>query len=55
MIEKSTGVRSLGWSSPSVYPDARNLRAPPPPKAFATLSMRMDSDTLSRLGTLRRP
>lgn len=27
MIEASTGVRSVGWSSPSVYPDAETFQA----------------------------
>ena len=37
LIEKSTGVRSRGWSSPSVYPNADTF-GPRPPKASAIRS-----------------
>jgi allantoinase len=54
MIEKSTGVKSVGWSSPSVYPNAETFAA------TATEGIRysldgMDSDILSRLATKPRP
>jgi len=54
MIEKSTGVRSLGWSSPSVYPDAETFAATAAEGIRYSLDG-MDSDILSRLGTKPRP
>lgn len=54
MIEKSTGVRSVGWSSPSVYPDAQTFAATAAEGIRYTLDG-MDSDILSRLGTSPRP
>jgi allantoinase len=50
MIEKSTGVRSIGWSSPSVYPDAATYAATAAEGIHYSLDG-MDSDVLSRLGT----
>jgi peptidoglycan/xylan/chitin deacetylase (PgdA/CDA1 family) len=50
MIEKGTGVRPQGWSSPSVYADADTF----PACAAAGISYSldaMDADTLSRLIT----
>jgi len=54
MIEKSTGVRSAGWSSPSVYPNADTFAATAAEGIRYTLDG-MDSDILSRLGTKPRP
>jgi allantoinase len=48
LIEKSTGVRSRGWSSPSVYPNADTFRATAAEGIRYTLDG-MDSDVLSRL------
>ena len=53
-IEKSTGVRSLGWSSPSVYPDAETFAATAAEGIRYSLDA-MDSDILSRLGTRPTP
>jgi peptidoglycan/xylan/chitin deacetylase (PgdA/CDA1 family) len=50
MIEKSTGKRSVGWSSPSVYPNADTFAATAAEGIRYTLDG-MDSDILSRLGT----
>lgn len=50
MIEASTGVRSTGWSSPSVYPDAQTFAASAAEGIRYSLDG-MDSDVLSRLGT----
>jgi hypothetical protein len=50
MIQKSTGVRSIGWSSPSVYPDAATYAATAAEGIRYSLDG-MDSDVLSRLGT----
>lgn len=50
MIEKSTGVRSTGWSSPSVYPNAETFPATAAEGIEYTLDG-MDSDVLSRLIT----
>lgn len=50
MIEKSTGVRSTGWSSPSVYPNAETFPATAAEGIKYTLDG-MDSDVLSRLTT----
>ena len=48
MIQKSTGVRSTGWSSPSVYPNAETFPATAAEGIKYTLDG-MDSDVLSRL------
>ena len=53
-IAKSTGVQSLGWSSPSVYPDAETFAATAAEGIRYTLNS-MDSDILSRLGTRPTP
>jgi allantoinase len=50
MIEKDTGVRPLGWSSPSVYPDASTFSAITAEGIAYSLDG-MDSDNLSRLTT----
>jgi allantoinase len=50
MIAKSTGVRSVGWSSPSVYPDEATFAATAAEGIRYSLDG-MDSDILSRLGT----
>lgn len=50
MIEKSTGVRSTGWSSPSVYPNVETFPATAAEGIKYTLDG-MDSDVLSRLVT----
>jgi peptidoglycan/xylan/chitin deacetylase (PgdA/CDA1 family) len=49
LIEKSTGVRSRGWSSPSVYPNADTFRATAAEGIRYSLDG-MDSDVLSHLG-----
>ena len=49
LIEKSTGVRSRGWSSPSVYPNADTFRATGAEGIRYSLDG-MDSDILSHLG-----
>ena len=54
MIEKSTGVRSIGWSSPSVYPNADTFAATAAEGIRYTLDG-MDADTLSRLATQPEP
>ena len=54
MIEKSTGVRSAGWSSPSVYPNADTFTATAAEGIRYSLDG-MDDDILSRLGTKPRP
>lgn len=54
MIEASTGVRSIGWSSPSVYPDAETFQASAAEGIRYTLDG-MDSDLLSRLDTKPAP
>jgi allantoinase len=54
MIEKSTGVRSVGWSSPSVYPNADTYAATAAEGIRYSLDG-MDSDVLSRLGTQPLP
>ncbi|MCX7360717.1 MAG: hypothetical protein NTV97_02340, partial [Alphaproteobacteria bacterium] len=51
MIEKGTGVRSIGWSSPSVYPNADTYAATSAEGIRYTLDG-MDSDILSRLARL---
>jgi len=48
LIERSTGVRSRGWSSPSVYPNADTFRATAAEGIRYSLDG-MDSDILSRL------
>jgi allantoinase len=53
-IEKSTGVRSTGWSSPSVYPNADTYAATAAEGIVYSLDG-MDSDILSRLGTTPKP
>jgi allantoinase len=50
MIEKDTGVRSRGWSSPSVYPNADTFTATAAEGVTYSLDG-MDSDILSRLTT----
>ncbi len=54
MIEKSTGQRSRGWSSPSVYPNADTFAATAAEGIRYSLDG-MDSDILSRLATKPRP
>jgi allantoinase len=54
MIEKSTGARSIGWSSPSVYPNADTFAATAAEGIRYSLDG-MDSDVLSRLGTQPSP
>ncbi|MFG1360403.1 polysaccharide deacetylase family protein [Xanthobacter pseudotagetidis] len=54
MIEAATGVRSRGWSSPSVYPDAQTFAATAAEGIRYTLDG-MDSDLLSRLDTRPAP
>ena len=50
MIEKDTGVRPRGWSSPSVYPNADTFTAVAAEGIGYSLDA-MDSDVLSRLAT----
>lgn len=50
LIEKDTGVRPRGWSSPSVYNDADTFAATAHAGIAYTLDS-MDSDVLSRLAT----
>ncbi|HSY86081.1 MAG TPA: polysaccharide deacetylase, partial [Verrucomicrobiae bacterium] len=54
LIEKDTGVRSRGWSSPSVYPNADTFTATAAEGITYTLDS-MDSDILSRLSTKPGP
>ena len=54
LIEKYTGVRPRGWSSPSVYPNADTFRATAAEGIAYTLDA-MDSDVLSRLTTQSGP
>jgi peptidoglycan/xylan/chitin deacetylase (PgdA/CDA1 family) len=54
LIEKNTGVKSRGWSSPSVYPNADTFRATAAEGITYTLDS-MDSDVLSRLTTKSGP
>jgi allantoinase len=54
IIQASTGVRSIGWSSPSVYPDAETFQASAAEGIRYTLDG-MDSDVLSRLDTKPAP
>lgn len=53
-IEKSTGKRPAGWSSPSVYPNADTYAATAAEGIRYTLDG-MDSDVLSRLATTPKP
>ena len=50
MIQKSTGIRPTGWSSPSVYPNVETFPATAAEGIKYTLDS-MDSDVLSRLVT----
>ena len=54
LIEKDTGVRSRGWTSPSVYPNADTFRATAAEGITYSLDG-MDSDILSRLTTKSGP
>ncbi len=54
LIEKDTGVRSRGWTSPSVYPNADTFRATAAEGITYSLDG-MDSDSLSRLTTKSGP
>lgn len=53
-IEADTGVRSTGWSSPSVYPDAQTFAATAAEGIRYTLDG-MDSDVLAQLDTTPAP
>jgi len=53
-IEKDTGVRTRGWSSPSVYPNGDTFAATAAEGITYTLDG-MDSDVLSRLSTKSGP
>jgi hypothetical protein len=50
LIEKDTGVRARGWSSPSVFPNADTFTATAAEGIRYSLDG-MDSDVLSRLVT----
>jgi len=50
LIERATGVRPKGWSSPSVYPNAETFAAAAAEGITYSLDA-MDSDTVSRLQT----
>jgi peptidoglycan/xylan/chitin deacetylase (PgdA/CDA1 family) len=54
LIEKDTGTRPHGWSSPSVYPNADTFRATAAEGITYSLDG-MDSDVLSRLVTKSGP
>jgi len=54
LIEKDTGVRPRGWSSPSVYPNADTFTATAGEGISYSLDA-MDSDVLSRLVTKSGP
>jgi allantoinase len=54
LIEKGTGVKSRGWTSPSVYPNADTFTATAAEGITYTLDA-MDSDVLSRLMTKSGP
>ena len=54
LIEKGTGVRSRGWTSPSVYPNADTFTATAAEGIGYSLDA-MDSDVLSRLATKSGP
>ncbi|MCH7519604.1 MAG: hypothetical protein IH964_11355 [Candidatus Dadabacteria bacterium] len=50
LIEKETGIRPKGWTSPSVYPNADTFRASAAEGLLYSLDG-MDSDILSKLNT----
>jgi allantoinase len=54
LIEKDTGIRPRGWSSPSVYPNADTFTATAAEGVGYSLDA-MDSDVLSRLLTKSGP
>jgi peptidoglycan/xylan/chitin deacetylase (PgdA/CDA1 family) len=54
LIEARTGVRSIGWSSPSVYPNADTYAATAAEGIRYSLDG-MDSDVVSRLATPSGP
>jgi allantoinase len=54
LIEKDTGVRPDGWTSPSVYPNGDTFTATAAEGIHYSLDA-MDSDTLSRLATKSGP
>jgi allantoinase len=54
LIEKDTGVKSRGWSSPSVYPNADTFTATAAEGITYSLDA-MDSDIVSRLATKSGP
>lgn len=54
IIEKESGVRPHGWSSPSVYPNADTFTATAAEGITYSLDA-MDSDILSRLATRSSP
>jgi allantoinase len=54
LIEKNTGVRPRGWTSPSVYPNADTFTATAAEGVSYSLDA-MDSDVLSRLITKSGP
>jgi allantoinase len=54
MIEKGTGYRSTGWSSPAVYPNGDTFTATAAEGITYSLDA-MDSDTLSSLNTSSGP
>jgi allantoinase len=54
LIQKETGIRSRGWSSPSVYPNADTFTATAAEGIRYSLDG-MDSDELSRLATAPGP
>ena len=54
MIEKDTGARPRGWSSPSVYPNGDTFTATAAEGILYSLDG-MDSDVLSRLATKSGP
>ncbi len=54
LIEKDTGVRPKGWSSPSVFPNGDTFAASAAAGITYTLDS-MDSDVLSRLDTSAGP
>jgi peptidoglycan/xylan/chitin deacetylase (PgdA/CDA1 family) len=54
LIEKDTGVRPRGWSSPSVFPNSDTFTATAAEGITYSLDA-MDSDVLSRLATIAGP
>jgi peptidoglycan/xylan/chitin deacetylase (PgdA/CDA1 family) len=54
LIQRDTGLRSRGWSSPSVYPNADTFRATASEGIAYSLDG-MDSDVLSRIATSSGP